>query len=170
MDSPRKDSNGSSVSIASQNPIQSMEKIQRVSQNTSLSNPVEASSLSTKIGEIQDQSLNQLHTKINDVMLPFLNTIFELKQDVQNAKEPSSRLIKNNINIEEIGLQLKSLSKDLEILISWCEGSKKQIEKVLDQIHPSDPKAFLKKPKNKKTIWQKFYFLIFPCNRNSALR
>lgn len=91
----------------------------------------------THAGTIQDPSLKQLRDQIKKVMIPLLIRTFQLKLEMSQALSLPSRLQSNKREVasEEITSQLKQLSQDLNLLISWCQSCHRQIEKAL---YPSE--------------------------------
>lgn len=124
---------------------------------------LEVPSLATKkVEESNNSDLGLLREKINHVMNSYLMKVFELKQTVQEASMPPSRLkhkMANPKSLEEIRSNLIHLSKDLELLIQWGQGSLLQIQKVLEELPKSDSASSTKKTNLKFSSLVKRLFL-----------
>ena len=86
---------------------------------------------------ISDAGLSQLREQVKSIMIPLLIKIFHLKIEAQQASSPPSRLMSSEPEgkIVDVCHQLEGLDEDLKLMIGWCQSSRNQIQKVLQEIN-----------------------------------
>ncbi len=89
---------------------------------------------------VVDPGLSQLRDQTKNIMIPLLIKVFQLKSEATRLVDPPSRLCREEPkrSVQEVIAELTSLDKDLKLQQLWIESSRKQIEKILCEIH-QDP-------------------------------